>query len=884
MVAVAVGCAVVAVLGAGGLSLLNRYQTRGALRLPGLTGPVTVRQDEKGMSFVRAENLGDLLLAQGFVTARDRLFQMHLIRLLIQGRTAELAGEQALDQDIRMRTIGLDRLARQQAAILEPGTAALFQKYADGVNAFMVTTPEALHLEFRLAGITPEPWTVTDSLSLLYFLGFATAADLDTEIILRMLLRTVGYDKTCRILPLNIHPDDPNDTGEWKDLPAPDQLFRVKTAARSATRLDGLETGDGNRKNPRRGTSDDKSKDDRSKMSRFQLNPDAECGLDSFRLNTDVTRVSRLLTDRYLRTGSNNWAVSGDRTATGRALLCGDTHLDPRMLPGVWYPVGLFSPGIRAVGVNIPGIPGMAMGRTGHIALAMTNNYADIQDLSLVHMDPEHPGFYFENGRSHPFDVRKEVLKIKNPAAPGGFRHHEVTVQSTDKGPVVTGLLDGLAPDTPVALRFAPAESMTPTIGLLEILTARNCGALKQALTNLSMVCLNWVFADDRGSIGFQVSGRVPIRKKGYGTFLRAPAKDPWLGWIPVDEMPGTLNPPSGWIGTCNHKTVPSDYPYYYSSYFAPRYRYDRLAELMTELLDLPPEASITQPAAEMTVHPAPDPASDPTAAPGGPTPARMWRFQRDKLNPMARVLAPVMVLALGQEAETRALAEILAAWDFRDDKASVAPAVFQAVYLCFARAVFEDELGPDHTDRLLDTWYFWQERLQRMILEGRSDWFDDRRTPDRTETLSDLLVRAGRQAKMLLTHRLGPDMAQWQWGRVHALSLVSPVAGDGWLGRLLGKGPLPMGGSGETLYRGWYDAANPFAVTHCAALRMVVDFADRDKIMAVIPGGVTGRLFHPHHKDRIKAFMSENPEYWWFSDAAVNAHTVTTQVLIPGA
>ncbi len=121
------------------------------------------------MSFIRADSLGDLLFAQGFVTARDRLFQMHLIRLLIQGRTAELAGYPALDQDRRMRTIGLDRLARRQAAILNPGNAALFQKYADGVNAFIVTAPQALHLEFRLAGISPEPWTVTDSLSLLYF-------------------------------------------------------------------------------------------------------------------------------------------------------------------------------------------------------------------------------------------------------------------------------------------------------------------------------------------------------------------------------------------------------------------------------------------------------------------------------------------------------------------------------------------------------------------------------------------------------------------------------------------------------------------------------------------------------------------------------------------
>jgi penicillin amidase len=124
--------------------------------------------------------------------------------------------------------------------------------------------------------------------------------------------------------------------------------------------------------------------------------------------------------------------------------------------------------------------------------------------------------------------------------------------------------------------------------------------------------------------------------------------------------------------------------------------------------------------------------------------------------------------------------------------------------------------------------------------------------------------------------------MDQWHWGRVHTLSLNSPVARDGWIGRVLGTGPMPMGGSGETLYRGWYDANDPFAVTHCAALRMVVDFADPDKIRAVVPGGVTGRLFHPHHKDRVAAFMSGDTEYWWFSDPAIETHTGSTMVLTP--
>jgi penicillin amidase len=270
-------------------------------------------------------------------------------------------------------------------------------------------------------------------------------------------------------------------------------------------------------------------------------------------------------------------------------------------------------------------------------------------------------------------------------------------------------------------------------------------------------------------------------------------------------------------------------------------------------------------------------------SVPGSKTPEQMWEFQRDVKNTMARAIAPKMADALMQHPETRPLGGILAAWDFQDDPAAAAPAVFQAVYLYFARAVFEDELGIDDTGRMLDTWYFWQERLQQMILGGRSVWFDDVRTPNRTETLTDLFVRAGQQAGALLTARLGPDMTKWQWGDLHTLSLAPSLVQHGVMARLLGTGPMPMGGSGETLYRGWYDATDPFAVTHCAALRMVVDFADPDKILAVLPGGVTGRLFHPHHKDQVGSFMSGEHTYWWFSDFAIDAHTETAQVLIPG-
>jgi len=248
--------------------------------------------------------------------------------------------------------------------------------------------------------------------------------------------------------------------------------------------------------------------------------------------------------DRKLRAGSNNWAVSPAFSASGSTILSGDPHLDPRILPGVFYPVGLITPEIRAVGTNIAGIPGMAIGRTDYIALSATNNYGDLLDLYIETIDPESPDNYLEGEKSIPFIHIKETLTIKDKDDPKGYRQETVTIRSTGRGPVVSNIFPDLKTKNVITLKFAPAESMEPALGLVDILTATNSEELVLALKKIPMVCFNWVFADTSGNIGHQSSGKIPIRYDGDGTFpcpVRD-SRDNWHGWIPQDEMPGTLN------------------------------------------------------------------------------------------------------------------------------------------------------------------------------------------------------------------------------------------------------------------------------------------------------------------------------------------------------
>ena len=779
-----------------GCAFLNDYQDSGELKLAGLKAPVKVLRDEKGMAYIYAQNTDDAMLAHGFVTAQDRLFQMELTRRFAQGRICELAGDKARALDIRMRTIGFFRNAKDQAAILAPEPRRLFQRYVDGVNAYIETCKDTHHLEFKLAGIAPTPWTIQDSLSLAYLLSWNSAANLKTEIIAQMLVDALGSDKAQSLFPLNINPDDPSHK-------IPDG-YAVNT---------------------------------------WQETP----GLAADR------RLREYLSDGPLKIGSNNWVVS-DRLSPGKKpILANDPHLDARILPGPWYPCALITPDLRLVGTSFPGLGSMIVFRNAHVAVGVTNSYGDAQDLYVETIDPQNPDHYLEGNTSIPFSVLDETLSIKDKNAPGGIRQETIQIRLTHRGPLVSDIFNELKTDKALSLRWAPFETIQPNIGLDRLLYARSAFEIRSALRDLNLVMLNYVFADVDGNIGWQTSGKLPIRKQKDGTLphVVSDGTDNWTGWLPFDEMPHDINPPKGWVGTCNHYTPSSDYPYYYSSHAASSFRYRRLKELLD--------------------------------APGLKTVEDHWQYQRDTLNLMAKAIAPMMAAALSTHQETAEMGRILSEWDFHDDAEKAAPAIFQATYRLFARMTFQDELGEDLAGTLLGDWYFWQEKLLDMVKENRSPWFDDISTNPEKETRDDLFFRAAKEAAVQLKAQMGNKPDKWVWGKIHTIEHVSPIRREGFGKGLVGSGEIPVSGSSETLLRNCYDFNKPFHVTVSDSMRMVADLSDPEKVLAVLPGGVSGRLFHPHTKDQIKPFMSGEKVYWWFSDEAIQAHARKTLVLNPG-
>ena len=780
--------------GLSGCAGLNRYPVDGSLVLDGLQEPATVVRDEKGMAYIYAETMDDALFTLGYVTAQDRLFQMNLTRLFAQGRIAELAGEKARSLDVRHRTLGLYRQASRHAKLLDPETISIFQRYADGINAYIRTGEDSWPLEFKLAGLSPEPWTVADSLSILYYMSWDTSANIKTEIIAQMLLEKLGEQTARQIFPLNINPDDE----------------RVRAAILAAP----------------------------------------AAGMPS--IAPDTTLLGFLAAGTH-EVGSNNWAVGPALSDSGFPVVCDDPHLKTSILPGPFYPAGLFTADNRIVGVHIPGLPVMPIFRNRHVAIGVTNAYGDMQDLYVETVDADNPDHYLEGGRSIPFTVIQETLKIRDKKAVSGFREETVNIRSTRRGPVVSGVLKDFETDKVMSLRWAPFENMGARIGVIDLLEARSIADIHNALADVNMIMFNFVFADTDGNIGWQVSGRLPIRSQGDGTvpYAVTDGKDNWRGFIPYDEMPGTVNPHKGWVGTCNHHTVSSDYAHYYSSHQSPSYRYRRLKQLM--------------------------------AIPGKKTADDHWQYQRDTRNLMAEKLVPFMVESLNKSQQTQPMAAVLKHWDRRDDIDAPGATIFHAIYERFAWLTYADELGEDLARHMLGLWYFWQERFQQMVLTDHlNHWFDDLNTPAIVEDKVAILMRAALDVRNELSDALGDNPDRWNWGAVHRHTFVSPIRREGFGVGLLGGGTHPAPGSVETLYRGLYDFENPFDVTVSAALRMVADLGDVDKVLAVQSGGVAGRVFHPHATDQIEAFMNGEKRYWWFSESKIREHTQSILRLQP--
>lgn len=521
-------------------------QTTGTLHVKGLSNNVSVLRDKWGVPHITGNDIHDVVFAEGYVTAQDRLFQMEFNRRVAQGRLAEMFGagddNSILDTDILLRTLDLYGAARYEEANLDPRTLMMLTAYSDGVNAFLDSHQNSLPLEFTILGITPQHWTPLDSMAY----GRVVALSLDSAWGTKY-SRAMVSDKVGPILASALFPQYPN---------ANPTLFSGHNTAAPPTEI---------------GASSRASAPDAIEATQAQtqaLSPNLLRGTAFLR---------QILGDVHDALGSNDWVVDGTRTTTGKPLLANDPHLGIRM-PSVWYEVGLRGGGLDEIGFTFPGEPGIVIGHNDYISWGVTNVGADNTDLYIETLDAiNHPGQYLYDRAWEPMNVRQQVIHIRG----GGSK--TITINSTIHGPIINSGLDDLKKYPPVALKWTALQQSYSFRGFYQLNFARNWNEFLAAVENIS-ISQNFVYADTSGNIGYRMSGVLPIRSSANGFLPVAgnTSAHEWQGFVAQNDMPTLYNPSTHLIATANNRIVPTDYPVYVTNDWDCGYRARRIDDLLT--------------------------------------------------------------------------------------------------------------------------------------------------------------------------------------------------------------------------------------------------------------------------------------------------------------
>lgn len=770
------------------LSRVNDYQTKGEMSLQGLDEPVRVVRDSLGIPYIYANSRDDAILTQGFLIAQDRLFQLEVLRYLSQGRFAEIIGAGGIRSDIQIRVVGVPRVGKQLAANLSPESRVVMALYAAGINAYIENYDAEFQLGLQVLDIEPQPWTVEDLITVNTFSNWSSSGNIEEELIAQAIIDKVGSERADEISIVSINPDD----GDY-----------VMAEPASA----------------------------------------------SLNLDLDLSNLFAGAIAGQVELGSNHWAISGQRTMSGSAMLANNPHMDSRVLPGLWYPMAIITPENRVVGAAALGAPGFAVARTNYIAFGITNSYGDAADLYVETIDPENPDNYLEGDQSIPFDVVDETFLVRNRRS-GDFYAEAARVRFTKRGPVISDHGLTLDDGRVITLRWAVAEHPSREYGLAALMVAKNLTEAEAAVADIDSP-YNFTVVTATGDIGHFTAGRIPNRKRGDGSrpLEVTNSEDNWKGVIPAEAMPKTINPARGWVGNANHRTLPADYPYEYSSYFAHSWRYER----MRELLDVSSQTTALE----------------------------QWGHMFDVKNMMAERVTPYMIRALATHRDTGWIAAHLRQWDFNDDADAIAPLLFQAIYRSFVTMTFKDDLGEDLATKMLDSQYYWQERMLLMLVDNESLWFDDRNTFS-VESRDDLFYLAAKAAMTELESRTGTAPGKLTWGDVHTVTFSSPLIPGKSVAGIFGGGTFAKEGSGETINRAKFYLSKAYDSVFIDSMRFVADMGDPDKVMGVVSGGVSGRLFDDHLNDQIELWRTGEPVYWWYSDRAIEQNTKSELLLMP--
>lgn len=544
--------ALVLVGGGAGYWVLTKSfpQIDGTVHVAGIKSKVEVVRDPMGVPHIYADNADDLLFAQGYVQAQDRLWQLEYNRRIGFGTLSDIFGAVTIKQDRFLRTMGLGRAARADYAAASDDVKHALQMYSNGVNAFIDTHLDNLPIEFTILGFKPAHWEPVDTMAWGMVMAYDLSGYYDADLLRASLIEKFGAGKMKELMPPYPASGPFIISPEMKEYGP--QVQDSGTVGALAPELVGLHV------------------DSRVLSSLSSL--DAALGL------------------RDTGVGSNNWVVDGTKSTTGKPIVANDPHLGIQM-PSIWYenglhcvPVGDACP-YNVAGFTFPGVPGVVLGHNDRIAWAVTNVGPDVQDLYVEKLNPQNPNQYEYQGKWEDMQIADEPIKVK------GVVSETLHVQITRHGPIMTPVLTGVT--QPMALQWTALRDRIRLFeSVMKVDRARNWNEFRDALRLWDVPSQNFVYADVDGNIGYQTPGNIPIREKGDGT-VPVPGwtgEYEWTGYIPFDELPFVYNPPTHYVATANNAVVPATYKYLLSSDWAAPYREERIISLLKAKDKLSPD------------------------------------------------------------------------------------------------------------------------------------------------------------------------------------------------------------------------------------------------------------------------------------------------------
>lgn len=743
---------------------------------------ISVYYDESAIPHVFAENDYDLYFAQGYVTAKDRLWQMDFQTRYAAGRLSEVVGKPALELDRYQRRIGMVYGAENmlKESLKDPKSKLMLEAYADGINAYIdQLEPADYPIEFKLLDYKPERWTPLNSALLLKLMS-ATLAGGSDELYMQRALDQYGADLVNDLFPNYPKREDPiipaSTSWDIKTVPIPQKMDTSKLVASPPLKI----------------SASDKQ--------------------------MPFGKANRLLTGiKSDGLGSNNWAISAEKTASGFPILANDPHLD-LTLPSIWYQIQLQVPEANAVGVSIPGAPGIIIGYNNDIAWGVTNVGADVLDWYKLDVKGKRPSAYRYGDQWRKTTKRVERIEIRNetPFTDTVFyTHHGPIAYLAGEKPENFNYTNNIPEDH--ALKWVAHLPSNDLACFYRLNRAKNYDDYREALRHFAAPAQNFVYADRGNNIAITPNGYFPLKYPEQGKFILngAEPSDDWHGRIPAQHNPTIKNPDRHFVSSANQSPVAPSYPYYLNWEYAPfdrAYQINRALEKMENadkdsfrLLQMDTKSTLADLILDTLVS---------------------YTSSFDNLNP----------------SEKEAIA-ILKQWDRNYEADAVGASLFDYWYTAITDCIWSDKFKREDKKKMR---YPGRDRTVSAILgEAPLSWQNNPLGATH-ESRNTLFRNALDTALTALRHAYGEDVNLWKWARVKETHVphLADISG-------FNSKKLFIGGSNKTI--------NAVSATNGPSWRMVVELGNSPTGYGILPGGASGNPGSKHYDDQLEKWAEGN-------------------------